>query len=151
MKAISLIQPWAVLCCLGIKTLETRSWSTKYRGQLLIHASGRLTPESQALMISREFTPFSEILPDSMATGAIIGKVNLREVIKAKDFLKSPPTWWDGELRHERILGDLSGERYVWLLDSPVLFDHAIPCRGRLSIWDYKPQVVCTSTYPTTP
>jgi len=39
MKAISLLQPWATLVVTGVKTIETRSWGTKYRGPILIHAS----------------------------------------------------------------------------------------------------------------
>jgi len=41
MKAITLWQPWASLIALGEKTIETRSWSTKYRGPLAIHAGLR--------------------------------------------------------------------------------------------------------------
>lgn len=41
MKTLSLWQPWASLVALGIKTIETRSWSTKYRGPLAIHAARR--------------------------------------------------------------------------------------------------------------
>lgn len=40
MKALSIRQPWAGLIALGIKTIELRSWSTSYRGPLLICASG---------------------------------------------------------------------------------------------------------------
>ena len=40
-KALSLHQPWASLVQLGIKTIETRSWSTKCRGPLAIHATKR--------------------------------------------------------------------------------------------------------------
>ncbi len=38
MKVLTLHQPWASLVALGVKTIETRSWSTKYRGPLAIHA-----------------------------------------------------------------------------------------------------------------
>jgi hypothetical protein len=38
-KAISLKQPWASLVAEGKKTIETRKWNTKYRGDLLICAS----------------------------------------------------------------------------------------------------------------
>jgi hypothetical protein len=38
-KALSLWQPWASLIPLGTKTIETRSWSTRYRGPLAIHAA----------------------------------------------------------------------------------------------------------------
>ena len=39
MKVLTLHQPWASLIACGIKTIETRSWSTKYRGPLAIHAA----------------------------------------------------------------------------------------------------------------
>jgi hypothetical protein len=42
MKALSLWQPWASLIALGVKTIETRGWATKYRGPLAIHAAQRL-------------------------------------------------------------------------------------------------------------
>ena len=38
MKALSIKQPWADLIGSGAKTIETRTWSTAYRGPLLIHA-----------------------------------------------------------------------------------------------------------------
>ena len=39
MKAISIRQPWAWLIVNGYKDIENRSWNTKYRGPVLIHAS----------------------------------------------------------------------------------------------------------------
>lgn len=39
MKAISLKQPWANWVAEGKKTIETRTWLTKYRGELLIVSS----------------------------------------------------------------------------------------------------------------
>lgn len=41
MKALTLWQPWASLMALGVKWIETRSWSTSYRGWLAIHAAAR--------------------------------------------------------------------------------------------------------------
>ncbi len=41
MKALSFHQPWASLIAEGVKTIETRSSATKYRGPLAIHASKR--------------------------------------------------------------------------------------------------------------
>lgn len=41
MKALTLWQPWASLVALGVKSIETRSWSTSYRGPLAIHAAKR--------------------------------------------------------------------------------------------------------------
>lgn len=44
MKALTIRQPWASLIAHGVKTIETRSWSTEYRGPLAIHA-GKAKPE----------------------------------------------------------------------------------------------------------
>lgn len=39
MKALNVKQPWAWLIASGKKTIETRTWSTKYRGPILIVSS----------------------------------------------------------------------------------------------------------------
>lgn len=41
-KALTIRQPWATLIALGVKTIETRSWRTNYRGPLAIHAGLRV-------------------------------------------------------------------------------------------------------------
>ena len=53
MKAISLKQPWANYIASGEKTIETRKWSTKYRGELLIVSSKypEIPPAGQALAV----------------------------------------------------------------------------------------------------
>ena len=54
MKAISVKQPWANLIASGEKTVETRTWTTAYRGELLIVSSKtpRIEPAGQALAIA---------------------------------------------------------------------------------------------------
>lgn len=47
MKALCVKQPWAKLIAEGKKTIETRTWLTKYRGPLVIVASK--TPDYDAL------------------------------------------------------------------------------------------------------
>ncbi len=44
MKFLTIRQPWASLIAVGAKTIETRGWSTTYRGPLAIHA-GKAKPE----------------------------------------------------------------------------------------------------------
>jgi len=60
MKAISLKQPFASLIARGEKMIETRTWPTKYRGDVLICSSKRpkvepaaMYPLGQALCIVR--------------------------------------------------------------------------------------------------
>jgi hypothetical protein len=40
-KALSIKQPWASFIAQGQKTIETRTWPTKYRGPLLVCSSAR--------------------------------------------------------------------------------------------------------------
>ena len=39
MKALSIKEPWASMILNGVKTIETRTWATKYRGKILLCAS----------------------------------------------------------------------------------------------------------------
>jgi hypothetical protein len=52
-KAILLKQPWANLVAAGKKTVETRKWSTKYRGDLVICSSKspKIEPNGYALCV----------------------------------------------------------------------------------------------------
>lgn len=43
MKALSIRQPWAWLIVNGYKDIENRSWPTKQRGLIAIHASKTMT------------------------------------------------------------------------------------------------------------
>ncbi len=45
LKVITLRQPWATLVAEGIKKYEFRSWKTKYRGKILIHAGTGIDKE----------------------------------------------------------------------------------------------------------
>jgi hypothetical protein len=161
MKVISILQPWASLVALGHKKIETRSWNTKYRGELLIHASkkrlsrdeasyflgsiinhvpGRMYEEIQSLLIPIDTLPY----------GAIIGKVELQETFSTNDiFNNTSPlsrcnkyvdlggTWGlQGLTNQELAFGDYSPNRFGWLLSDPILFKEPIPCKGQLGIWN---------------
>lgn len=54
MKALSVKQPWANMIANGEKTIETRTWSTKYRGPLLIVSSKEpdIAPAGFALAVA---------------------------------------------------------------------------------------------------
>lgn len=54
MKAISVKQPWANMIAEGEKTIETRTWSTGYRGEILIVSSKEpdIPPAGYALAVA---------------------------------------------------------------------------------------------------
>jgi len=55
MKAVSIKQPWASRIASGEKTIETRTWKTDYRGEILIVSSKspEIRPAGYALAIAR--------------------------------------------------------------------------------------------------
>jgi len=132
LKALSLLQPWASLAVMGHKTIETRSWTTSYRGTLLIHAS---TGKGGAAIAS---LPAIQIhIPDfkSLPFGAIIGEVNLKDIVRMMD-LDLPLEILERLSLEERAFGPLQGARFGWIFQDPVIYDPPIPAKGSLGLWD---------------
>jgi activating signal cointegrator 1 len=126
MKVLSFLQPWASLTVMGLKKLETRSWSTRHRGELLIHAS---MGKSGALLAKE--TPFSKL-----PFGAIIGKVLLTDIIRVESLHMSDAVI-NQLTMEERAFGDYSNGRYVWVLEEPELFRKPVFIKGTLGLWNY--------------
>lgn len=145
MKVLSLLQPWGSLVVLGHKKIETRSWNTKYRGELLIHASLGKNKEGYNLWHSKhcwdKVTDNKHFI--ELPFGAIIGKVNLIETFKFVEPLPDEyrQNWEDKKrwelTEQELAFGNYSPGRYGWLLSDPVCFETPIPVKGKLSLWDY--------------
>ena len=121
MKAITVKQPWASLICGGVKDVENRTWKTNYRGRILVHAastdfdfSKSMTSEYQRYYIKSVQKPYIH--------SAIIGSVCIVDCIKSVDDNYEP---WGGLYC------------YHWKLANPELFPEPIPCKGKLSLWDY--------------
>lgn len=147
MKVISLLQPWATLVVMGAKKIETRSWNTKHRGELLIHASKSKAGISMVLdtMTLQETGKFLEFIPNlhSLPFGAIIGKLNLIDTL---EFRNVGAGWnYNGKIwdltEYEKAFGDYTSGRYGWLLSDPVQFKKITPAKGSLSLWDFKEQI----------
>lgn len=153
MKVISLLQPWASLVVMGAKQIETRSWNTKHRGQLLIHASKKLT--GAQVRLGQDFNMLYGAglgFIDDLPVGKIIGSVNLIETFPTERvFTGAGGIVWTAnnkvmvgdELRMmnitkaEEAFGDYTSGRYGWLLSNPVLFETGIPIKGSLGLWEY--------------
>lgn len=141
MKAISLLQPWASLVVMGVKTIETRSWGTKYRGPILIHAS-----KGKAGNIFAEEPAFKKYIKDfkRLPFGAIIGHATIKDVIRIEN-LYLPDELINKLTMEEKAFGDYSEGRYAWLLEEHYEFEIPIPARGTLSIWEYPDENICSN------
>lgn len=135
MQAISLTQPWAQLVVLGSKRVETRSWPTRYRGEIAIHASKGFTKSAKDIVQRDWIYGFAldakGFHSDNLPLGAIIGTVEITDCLpteKADDLgLDSHHAEW--------AFGDYGPGRYMWLLSNPVMWPEPIPCKGSLKIW----------------
>lgn len=87
MKAISIRQPWAWLIVNGYKDIENRTWRTKYRGPVLIHASASMPTWADwgaALDILQSLTP-GELVEfpdrDRFLLGGIVGVATITDCV----------------------------------------------------------------------
>ena len=80
MKVLTIKQPWATLIMQGDKRFEFRSWQTKYRGELLIHAGKGIDKEA--------LNRLKKYLPKELPSGQILGKVTLVDCVKYDENFK---------------------------------------------------------------
>jgi hypothetical protein len=71
--ALSVKQPWAALIVAGLKTVEVRTWPTRRRGRVLIHA-GKLA-DDRPHGWARVATP--ELMEATRLRGGIVGVAEL--------------------------------------------------------------------------
>lgn len=126
MKVLTIKQPWATLIMNGHKRFEFRSWKTKYRGELLIHAGKGIDKEAMRRL--------EKYIPKDMPTGQILGKVTL------VDCIKMSPDFKEMLLKENKDIYTDSTfkENYGWQLENVEKFDVPIESKGRLSLWEYE-------------
>ena len=127
MKAISLWQPWASGIQLKLKTWETRSWATQYRGDLAIHAAKVFGPDE------REFWQEEYALgrlPQHPPLGCVLCVVTLVDCL---------PTETARELinREEMRWGDYYEGRFAWKLENLRVLVAPIPAKGMQGFWEW--------------
>jgi hypothetical protein len=155
MKVISIRNPQAALVMEGIKTVETRSFKTKIRGRIGIHASlsmNKLTPEMKPFIL-QACEPYGCLTVGDRPlwrfpafAGHILGTVELVDCIPAGDWIEAR-RMKGGHADYERefILGDLSTDRFAWILSDPKPFLMPIPAKGRLGFWEANLENVLTA------
>lgn len=159
MKAITLTQPWATLVAIGAKKIETRSWATKYRGRLAIHASRGLgaiggnrglnqivaqEPFWSTLMAAG--CTFGRRAPTGLPFGVIVATCELVDCQMIGVLPDGTPAYmaydeWPPVLQAvqepERSFGLYNAGRYAWILDNVRALPKPIPAKGALSLWEW--------------
>lgn len=91
LPALSIRQPWAWLIVHGHKNIENRTWSTPYRGRLLIHASGNIDPPDARVLGHQRSLLAAIDLPADLQRGGIVGEVVLIDIVE-----DSTSPWFTG-------------------------------------------------------
>lgn len=119
MKTISIRQPWAWLIIHGGKNIENRTWQTKVRGRVYVHAGKGMSKEeyedaryiADKIGIEAEFPPYCEL-----QRGGIMGEVEIVDCVSWSD---SP--WFSGP--------------YGFVLKNPKPLPF-FPCKGALGFFN---------------
>ena len=126
MKVITIKQPWATLIAEGYKEYEFRTWRTKFRGEILIHAGKG---------VDKDAVKKFEHLNLEYPTGCIIAKANITDCVSVDDKLRSElkkkdPLVYNGVIKRTDWTG------FGFKIEN-VKKVNPIPVNGKLSLWDY--------------
>jgi hypothetical protein len=129
MLALSIRQPWAWLIVNGWKDIENRTWSTKVRGRILVHAGKGMSPreyDDAYDFATGQGRLDLELLPtyDDLAKqrGGIVGSVDIVDCVRQSD-----SRWFVGDF------GFVLRDAQVWPF---------MPCTGKLGFFEVDPRPV---------
>jgi hypothetical protein len=127
MKALSIHQPWAWAILHAGKTVENRSWPTRYRGPLLIHASKTRSSYDREAKLDW-LKVYGVELPrwEEMPTGGLLGIVDLVDCLPVNQTVLSP--WVEGPV--------------CWVLAKPRPFPEAVAYRGAQGLFEVRNEII---------
>ncbi len=126
MKALSIQNPWAQLIADGFKRIEVRTWSTDYRGPLLICSSRRSSKKENNAILERLVEMGYELADDYFVDGHALAVVELTKVrpLKAKDAKKAMLD-----------TTELEG-KYAWVMKKIKMLETPFPVQGRSKLFE---------------
>ncbi|GHU51707.1 hypothetical protein AGMMS49975_06010 [Clostridia bacterium] len=165
MKAITILQSFASLIVSGAKHYETRSWATRHRGLIAIHARKSYYPDLLGVGTMREivkaFGDSCANIERTLPRGAIVAIAELVECWQVESslhignsgdlgtqlvtrdregYLVKRSQTMDGSshkpLPEEELLGNFAPGRFAWELQNVKPLPSPIYCSGRQGLWD---------------
>jgi hypothetical protein len=116
LPALSIRQPFAFAIMTARKTIENRTWRTRHRGRLLIHAARLAAPGDWLTLAQLDLLPD---LPEQLTYGALLGTVELIDVLPLG-----------------AVCGDVwAAGPWCWCLRDPQSFAEPIPCAGMCGLF----------------
>lgn len=143
MKAITVRQPWASLIACGAKKNETRSWYTKYRGPIAIHAGlyplrktlqmlpGNVVGCMKLMLKSGGRDTASRLDIHRLPLGCIVATAKLVDCIKVtKKYAEALDDY-------ERMFGNYTIGGYAWVLEDIKPLERPIKVKGAQGLWSW--------------
>ena len=127
MKTITIKQPYATLIVEGLKEYEFRTWKTKYRGDILIHAGKGIDKEAM-----KRYDHLNLEYP----SGKIIAKATITDCLYVDDELKKELKNKNSLIYHNILKDNSNWEGYAFKLENIKKIPQ-IEVTGKLSLWDY--------------
>ena len=137
------MQPWASLIALGEKGFETRSWPTKHRGPIAIHAGKSIDKEAfEDKEIRQALVKHGITSHHQLPKGAVVATAEIKECHKiSKDFCELGEAETNTGLRisgSEYFFGFYDEGRFAWELDNINKLSDPIPATGQLRLWEWQ-------------
>ena len=126
MKTITIKQPYASLIAAGIKKYEFRTWKSKYRGKLLIHAGKGIDKKAM-----EKFKNYNLEYP----SGCIIAICDMVDCVKIDEETRKM-LLKENELVYGKAARDKSFDGYGFRLANVKMIEE-ISVKGALSFWEY--------------
>lgn len=130
MKTITIQQPFATLIAKGYKLYEFRTWKTKYRGDLLIHAGKGVDK-----LAMKKF----EFLNLEYPSGVIVAKAKLTDCISVNENFRKQLKKENNSI-YSNIIKDTDWHGYGFKLENIVEID-PVNINGKLSFWEYEGEI----------
>jgi hypothetical protein len=165
MYCLSIRNPLSYLICAGVKDVENRTWTTKFRGRILIHSSGDLKAhclqwhDLPAEFVKQRkdgkkgplFSALDNLTKRIDAHYKVNGAKEFNELMDNAAELKNR----DAFFLNMAIIGEVTildivknsksvfAEKncFHWILTDPVLYDYdeiCYPVHGKLGLWKHE-------------
>ena len=127
MKAITIKQPFATLIAEGLKEYEFRTWKTKYRGDILIHAGKSVDKDAMKRFAHLKLNyPLGCFVAKATLTDCVEVNDELKEVLRKKDF-----AIYEGTTENNSWYG------YGFKIENVEKVSHVL-ANGKLGLWEYE-------------
>ena len=144
MKAITIMQPWASLIAIGEKTFETRSWPTKHRGPIAIHAGKTIDKEAcEDKEIKQALAKHGITSLNQLPKGVVVATAEIKECHKITNDLcelREAETHTGLQINgSEYFFGFYEEGRFAWELENVIKLSSPIPAKGQQRLWEWQP------------